>query len=71
MAPLVIPEELLLEKTTDSVEEIRKLIKARILENKKKFPKWKTDKTLLRTGLPKPFLFGGKIVSISGANEFG
>ena len=40
MAPLVIPEKYLLEKTTKNAEKIRELIQNRIRENKKLFPNY-------------------------------
>ena len=71
MAPLVIPEKFLLKDTKSNRTEIRKLITERIEKNKELFPNWRKDKTLLRTGLPKPFMFGDNIVSIESVNAYG
>ena len=71
MAPLVIPEEYLLKDTKSNRKEIRKLITERIELNKKLFPNWKNNKTLLRIGIPKPFMLGNKVVSIGSVNEYG
>ena len=65
MAPLVIPEELLLEQTKDNKKEILRLIKERILQNKTANP------NNLRDGLPKPFLYGDEIFKIKNVSEFG
>ncbi len=64
MAPLVIPEKYLTKQTKDNKEEILKLIKERILQNKKTNPK------NLREGLPKPFLYGDEIVQIKNVSAF-
>ena len=65
MAPLVIPEELLTTQTKDNKAEIIRLIKERILQNKKTNPK------NLREGLPKPFLYGEEVFEIKNVSEFG
>jgi len=69
MAPL-IDEKYLLEKTDDNRDYIIKRIKEKIAENKKKFPDWRKRPHLLRTDLPKPFLFGTETFQVSDVSAF-
>ena len=69
MAPL-IDEKYLLEKTDDNRNYIIKRIKEKIAENKKKFPDWRKRPHLLRTDLPKPFLFGTETFQVSDVSAF-
>ena len=69
MAPL-IDEKYLLEQTDDNKKEIIKRIKEKIAENKKRFPDWRKRLHLLRTDLPKPFLFGTETFQVSNVSAF-
>ena len=66
----LIDEKYLLEQTDDNKKEIIKRIKEKIAENKKRFPDWRKRPHLLRTDLPKPFLFGTETFQVSDVSAF-